>query len=162
MKYISIDLETTGIDSETCDIVEFGAIIDDLENQLPLDQLPQFHAYVCKNNYSGEPFALSMHPTIFRRIATREQGYLYVSPEKLGQVFKEFLFKNGYKEEHDRISINVAGKNFASFDNLFLKKNVNFSKHVQIRARILDPSMLYMTIHDEKLPSEMLVQNAMI
>lgn len=153
MKYVSIDLETTGLDPETCQIIEFGAVVDDLSNPKPINQLPTFHAYICQNNYIGEPYALSMHPKIFRRIAEREQGYLYVSPEKLGYVFKEFLIGIGFEEKYDKVTITAAGKNFASFDNLFLRKYSSFSKHVQIRNRVIDPSVLYMTVLDEKLPS---------
>ena len=94
MKYVSIDLETTGLDPETCDIIEIGAVIDDLEARgeqgearLPIKDLPKFHAYVVKESYQGEPYALSMHPKIFKRIATKEDGYLYLQPEEVGKVF---------------------------------------------------------------------------
>ncbi len=32
MRYVSIDIETLGLDPTCCDIVEFGAVIDDLES----------------------------------------------------------------------------------------------------------------------------------
>ena len=34
MKYCSIDLETTGLNPKTSDIIEFGAVLDDLEKLL--------------------------------------------------------------------------------------------------------------------------------
>ena len=78
MQYVSIDIETTGLDEYTCDTIEFGAIIDNLNFQKPFDELPKFHAYVVLPRYQGEPYALSMHAEIFRRIANREEPYEYL------------------------------------------------------------------------------------
>ena len=41
MKYISIDLETTGLSSETCEVIEFGAVLDDLTTLQPIESLPK-------------------------------------------------------------------------------------------------------------------------
>ena len=158
MKYISIDLETTGLDPEKDDIIEFGAALDDLSNPKPLEELPRFHAYVCKDSYRGSPFALSMHPTIFRRIAKREEGYNYLYPNTLGISFLNFLVSNGYElaekkgKKIKRTTINVAGKNFGSFDLQFLKFQTNFSSSVRIRSRLLDPGVLCVEKGDEALP----------
>lgn len=138
MKYVSIDLETSGLDPETCDIIEIGAVIDDLEVSRPIKGLPRFHAYVVKESYRGEPYALSMHPEIFKRIATRAEGYQYLAPEEVGKAFFEFLRENGLDG-----TITAAGKNFASFDAKFLKKLPDFEEEVKIRHRVIDPAMLY-------------------
>ena len=37
MKYASIDIETTGLDPETCAIIEIGIILDDLAERKPVD-----------------------------------------------------------------------------------------------------------------------------
>jgi len=153
MRYVSIDLETTGLNEDTCDIIEFGAVLDDLANPKPLDSLPSFHCYFFQDKYSGEPFALSMHPIIFRRIANREPGYTYMSATKFGYAFRRFLVENGYEEKHDMVTINAAGKNFAAFDLQFLKRKTDLSKHVQIRHKILDPAILYYRHDDISLPS---------
>ena len=97
MKYVSIDLETTGLDPENNDIIEFGAVIDDLRDMKPVEELPRFHAYIVKDEYKGQPYALSMHPTIFRRIATREEGYNYLYPNTLGKAFLDFLVEHGFE-----------------------------------------------------------------
>ena len=152
MRYISIDIESTGLDPLTCDIIEFGAVLDDLSNPQPLENLPRFHTYVCKDMYKGQPYALSMHPKIFRRIAEREAGYNYTYPNNLGKAFKDFLLQNGYEEEKGKIvRINVAGKNFAAFDLQFLKQT-NFTDSVRISSRILDPAILFFNKNDERLP----------
>ena len=64
MKYVSIDIETTGINKDFCDIIEFGAIIEDTENQKSYDQSPKFHRYLKPprpEGYRGELYAINMH-----------------------------------------------------------------------------------------------------
>ena len=155
MIYVSCDIETTGLDPKKHDIVEIGAVIDDLSTQRPIDSLPVFHCYVLPpdgNNYTGSPFALSMHPTIFRRIANRDKEYTYVHPNKVGFSFKKFLLNNGYVAEHDMVTINAAGKNFAAFDLQFLQEKTDITKHVNIRHRIIDPAILYVKDGDDAVP----------
>ena len=152
MKFISIDIETVGLDTVNCDILEFGAVLDDLGNPLPLENLPKYHTYFIKDKYLGEPFALAMHQEIFKRISERREGYTYLSAEKFGYSFKKFLLDNGYLTEKDRITVNVAGKNFSSFDLQFLKNKTDFCKHIQVSARVLDPAILYYQKGDIRLP----------
>jgi hypothetical protein len=91
----------TGTDPLVNDIIEFGAVLDDLDLRMPIDSLPKFHCYLVKDSYCGEPYALSMHPTIFRRIAERgleenRRKYSYLTANSLGNSFKKFLLNNGY------------------------------------------------------------------
>lgn len=157
LRVVSIDIETSGLCPQNCDILEFGAVLDDLSNQRPIHMLPTFHCYFVKDEYKGEPFALSMHPTIFRRIAERgeeanRKKYNYFSAEKFGNAFKTFLLKNGYETEHDKITINAAGKNFGSFDLQFLKHKTDFLKHINVRSRIFDPGILFLDGDDDAIP----------
>ena len=153
MKYISIDLETTGLNPKTNDILEFGAVLDDLTQQKPLDELPRFHAYIRMEEYTGQPYALSMHPQILRKIATREEPYQYLVPNSLGKMFQRFLVKNGYELEKGRfVRINVAGKNFGTFDLRFLDEQTNFRDSIRISHKILDPGILYLNYGDETIP----------
>lgn len=155
MKYCSIDIETTGISVDNCDIIEFGAILDDLTDIVPIETLPQWHCYFIQDTYRGEPYALSMHPHIFKRIAKREEGYNYCTATSFGYEFKTFLLDNGYDAVHDKVTINAAGKNFGAFDLQFLKRKTNIEKHVKISHKILDPAMLYIQKGDMSLPSTM-------
>jgi len=156
MRLVSIDLEMTGLNPDTCDILEFGAVLDDLENPLPLDELPRFHCYFLPmgegNTFRGEPYALSMHPNIFLRIDKREPPYTYLSPKKIGNKFKNFLLDNDYEEERGKVYINVAGKNFGNCDLNFLNKQTDLDRHVHIRHTILDPGTLYMEKEDKQIP----------
>jgi hypothetical protein len=52
------------------------------------------------------------------------------------------------------ITINVAGKNFGTFDKLFLDQLPWFKKLVRIRQRILDPAILMVDwVNDSSLPN---------
>jgi hypothetical protein len=152
MKYISADIETLGLDLR-CGIIEFGAVIDDLSNPLPLEELPRFHCYIVQKQYVGEPYAMSMHSKILKRIDDREEGFNYIYPSKLGLFFKKFLVKQGFLEKKGRVVANVAGKNFMSFDDRFLEEHTDFHKHVQFRSRVLDPAPLFYEPGDLTLPS---------
>jgi hypothetical protein len=152
MIYVSCDIETLGLDT-SCNIIEFGAVVDDLNNQLPLEKLPKFHCYLIQDKYIGEPFAMSMHSEILKRIAKREEGYSYLYPSQLGNNFKKFLLENNFEEKKGKITINIAGKNFMSFDSKFLEKHTDMSKHVIFRSRVLDPAVLYFQKGDTSLPS---------
>lgn len=146
-RFVSIDIETTGLDPETCDVIEIGAVIDDW--LVPIETQPTFHTYIKRDQYKGQSFALSMHPTIFRRIATQEEGYQYLYPNeaivKLGLWMKgngAYIPDPEYPEREARAV--VAGKNFASFDDPFLRKLSNsFDEYVKYHHRIIDPAMLY-------------------
>lgn len=113
MKYISIDIETTGLNPETCDVLEVGAYLEDTTNPLPREELPFWHRYIWKENYRGEPFALAMNVNIFKKILEQrkkwmdgETGLEITSPEGLAFSFSMFLEVNGC----DDTRMVVAGK----------------------------------------------------
>jgi len=112
MTYVSVDIETTGLNPENCQVLEIGAVIDD--GVTPIEDCPTFHCYVDHGLILGEPFAVSMHPTILRRIATHEEGYTYLRPWEVASRFHDFLKEHGLDPENEKIV--VAGKNYASFD----------------------------------------------
>lgn len=154
MRYISIDCETTGLDIDNCNIIEFGAVIEDTNDLLALDKLPTFHRYLLPpegtGRYTGEPYALSMHSEIFELIATKAEG---INPLHLGSDFFNWLKEQGLvKKEGDPIT--VAGKNFPSFDLQFLRKLRRFSPPVRFNHRFIDPAMLYwQPLTDSRLPN---------
>lgn len=144
--FVSVDIETTGLDPDTCQTIEIGAVIDDwLE---PLRNPPTFHCYVKQDMYRGQPMALSMHSTIFRRIATQEEPFDYLYPTEAAKQLGTWMRENGAyhpdPENPDREArAVVAGKNFASFDDKFLRQLPHFDEHVKYHHRILDPAMLF-------------------
>ena len=144
--YVSIDIETTGIDYDYCQILEFGAVIDDWVT--PLDKLPRFHAYLIHDRIQGEPFALAMNAEILRRIANRNKpecaDYTFIEPSKLAGMFQ--FWANSYDvfcAGHSGKSLVPSGKNFAGFDRPFLKRLPEWSERVNVLHRCIDPAMLY-------------------
>ena len=152
MRYVSIDCEMTGLNVEDHDILEFGAVIDNLADPQPIEDLPRYHCYFVKDTYSGSAGALAMHPIIFNRIDKREAGYTYISPMKFGNHFKTFLLEHGFSEKSGRVVINAAGKNFGRKDAAFLEKHTDLHKHVRIRTCLMDPAILFYKEGDTSLP----------
>lgn len=150
MKYLSVDIETTGLDPETCDIIEFAAILEDTENPLSFDQLHKFHCYFIPKFgvFQGEPYALSLHFTPFRRIADRTPGFNYIKYDDFVQLFMQWLHVIKLEDK-----ITFAGKNFSAFDLQFLKGLLNW-KQIKYHHRALDPGILYWNPKtDVELPS---------
>jgi DNA polymerase III alpha subunit (gram-positive type) len=138
--YVSIDTETTGLDRDNHMLLEVGAVIDDWVT--PIDELPTFHCYVDHaEDLVGSPYALSMHPTILRRIATHEEGWDYLEPDCVAGLFDEWLMENGI--DSDQHHITAAGKNFDSFDRQFLRRLPYWQANVKTQHRSIDPGNLY-------------------
>jgi DNA polymerase III epsilon subunit-like protein len=142
LSYVAVDIETTGLNPDTCQILELGAVFEDWSQ--PMAKLPTFHRYIAHNTVTGDPFALQMNATCLKKIATRTPGDLdFCLIQDLFWQFRQWLQECGW---YDKIT--PAGKNFANFDYQFLKKcGFNIFLH-----RTLDPTTLYWQPEDEKLP----------
>jgi oligoribonuclease (3'-5' exoribonuclease) len=157
-RFVAIDLETTGLDAEKCQIIEIGAVIDDWLT--PLELKPTFHCYVKRAMYTVQPHAAGMHETIWKRIATEEEGYLYLYPGDAAKALGNWMEQNGAyvidPENPEREArATVVGKNFASFDDRFLRRLPRFDEHVKYHHRILDPGSLFWNpLIDVKLPGQ--------
>jgi len=101
--------------------------------------------------------------------------YTYLQPDDVAKEFFDFLWRNqiGYELDFSKtvrmidkkpypvfggntkpIVINVAGKNFGTFDKLFLEKLPWWKKLIQPKQRVLDPAILCCDWYtDESLPS---------
>jgi oligoribonuclease (3'-5' exoribonuclease) len=156
MKYVSIDIETLGLDPDVCDVIEFGAVIEDLEDIKPIDTLPTCHCYVTMPNdvYRGNIHAMKVHAKgdMFEKISSRTPGYNYVPHDMLGEFFFNWLVAQGMtKGWPDKII--VGGKNFMGFDMRFLRRLPNFEDWVKFHHRAIDPAPMYMRADDKDVPS---------
>jgi oligoribonuclease (3'-5' exoribonuclease) len=154
MIYVSIDIETLGLDPKVHDIVEFGAVIDDLANPQPLYKLPRFHAFFEKENYFGNSFCMALHKRIWDAINKNEGNIIEI--EDLMYGFSNFLAKNGvpFDEKKQKYVVNPAGKNFAGFDWQFLKEQIPADKwaDVTFKHRAIDPGILFLRPDDTEVP----------
>jgi len=144
MPYVSIDIETTGLDPATCQILEIGAIYDDGGS---VDGLPIFHKYVGHDCYVGDAYALAMNAKILKRLSGKWDNCV-LEPDQVADAFLEWLAKCGW----DGSALTPAGKNYSSFDKQFLDRLPGW-KNIKLRHRALDPSILYWRAStDEALP----------
>lgn len=162
MKYISIDIETSGLNPDTCQILSLGAIVEDTENILSYEECPKFYAIIPSDNITGEPFALNMNKDLIEAISIYNKAKnqserdgiseyynaKFILEENLLFNLENFLEKNGF----DSNAKLVAGANFA-FDRSFLSKFKGFKK-LNLGRRPLEPSHYYVDWKEDKiLPS---------
>lgn len=146
VRYVSIDIETLGLNIQKCDVIEFGAVIETMEIDdkgvmfMPiLHELPTFQCYFTKddNLYVGEPYAMWMNQEILKRIADRRPGFTYMPIDMLDECFATWL------HEHDMEGrIVIAGKNVQGFDLPFLQR-FGFGKMFKMDHRVIDPGTLF-------------------
>ena len=180
MKYLSIDIETSGLDPENNQILSIGAIVEDTDNKLSFDEIPKFHVCILADQLIGSPFALQMNRELIESMVhyqTAEDqdekndlvnmtGMIFLHKEDVVTLFYNFLYKNGFvkSDETDNftgltskmkpVTINVAGKNFGTFDKLFLERLPRWKQAIRIRQRIIDPSILFIDWKtDNAMPS---------
>lgn len=196
MKYISIDLETTGLDPERFRILSIGAIIEDTTDPKSFEEIPKFHVGILQKEVIGSLFAIDMNRDLISTISkyqnakTEEEkfsieqktGMKFLEQDEAIMEFFRFLWDhmmtglksreieslftgdlprqivNGkiYPSPYEGMSIthlNVAGKNFGTFDKLFLEKIPLWNLLFKIRHRIIDPSILFVDWNsDSSLP----------
>jgi len=181
MKYISIDIETTGLDPDTCNVLSIGAIIEDSANPLPYEECPKFHAAITRHELYGSPRAITMNAELIANIGsymepatphTRAElafktGMYFLNPGEVVEAFYEFLYLNGIVDNltidytgpwktglsgksipalssrMKPVTITCAGKNFSTFDKLFLERLPRWQQAIRIKQRVLDPAILY-------------------
>ena len=163
MKYVSIDIETSGLNPETCQILEFAAVIDDTDKIGRLADLPRFHVRFKLNDpFVGEPYALNLNKTLIEKIKLKDESECrIIDTHELCFQLTNFLELNNFKYSEDpncaavrKITETVvpAGKNFLGFDKKFLDKIGAFTL-IKLSHRAIDPSVLYWMPHDTNLPS---------
>ena len=148
MRYVSLDLETTSLHPGNGQILEIGAVVDDLSNPLPLDQLSVYHKYVTNKDMIiiGELQSIAMNGGIFKSIVDNLGTDLVIDENELSVDFENWLV-------HQKISkVTFGGKNFGMFDSKFLDRlpgwdDVNYSH------RALDVGSMYVTKEDEQIPN---------
>ena len=191
MKYVSIDIETTGLDPINNKILSIGAIVEDTENKLPFEELPKFHVAILHNEIVGSPYAINMNKDLIEAIVhyqsaesqdekndlVQMHGMQFLPVDKVVEAFFHFLHDNGLSGIDlqkmmgatvtivngksypilgtlNPASITAAGKNFGTFDKLFLEQLPRWKQAIRLKQRIIDPSILMVDWkNDNALPS---------
>ncbi len=140
LMYCSIDIETTGLNVDKHQVLEFGAVLWLNDDVL---QCPTFESVVKpEGDIVGHPYALQMNASLLRRIADGEG----VPLSNVCLDFQSWLFQ--YGAEHG--SVIAIGKNFGSFDLQFLRRCPMWPKAL-FSYRSLDVGSMYAT--REGIPS---------
>lgn len=95
MRYISIDIETTGLDPEFNQILSIGAVIEDTLNPLPFEELPKFHAVIKRESVYGSIFALNLNKDLIQAM----KDYSEARTKELKQEVEESFGAKFYEED---------------------------------------------------------------
>lgn len=148
IRFLSIDIETTGLDESFCQILEIGMVLGDLTDT-PVDELPFFNRRLYYDRVVGEPFALWLNYKLIGEMANRvsmPDFFEYIHPDSLWSHLTLWMEAHGIYGEKQT----VAGKNFASFDRRFLVKLPRWNASA-FHHRTIDPGMLFWNPSDDKV-----------
>ncbi|MBJ6144045.1 hypothetical protein [Hymenobacter sp. BT559] len=164
MRYVSIDLEMSGPDPLRHQVLELAAVVEDTKRAAatPLAELPAFRRAVRHPEICGTAGALALNAGLLRELAdkTKLTAPDICRPDELLPQLREFLLANGFRpNKKDCLSVVMAGKNFATFDLLFLRQLPGWSTLLKAEPAVLDPAAFYLNWHkDSRLPTMLICQ----
>jgi len=157
MRYISIDVETTGLDPTLHSVIEVGAVVENTEFFNPVEALPTFRALIWRDSCVWSLVPIQMHTGIIEVLAKvdpqiihdgdiqLECGAVITTPERFAKLFDCFIMEHFSQER-----ATVAGKNFNAFDRPFLEQ---LYPDLPFRHRVLDPAMMFVDWSKDRAPS---------
>jgi oligoribonuclease (3'-5' exoribonuclease) len=148
MRYVSIDIETTGLDPDVHQILELAMVIEDTEQYTrPIDRLPHAVIRIQHDPIIAHPVALKMNAGLIQHI--HEHGGLYKSHVRVAVA--------GWLRKHnigtDENPLVVAGKNVNGFDLRFIRRLPG--PDWPIHHRVLDPAMYFIDWTVDDVPPDM-------
>jgi len=109
MKYISVDIETTGLDPEKNKVISVAAIIEDTETKLPFNECPKFNVAILQNELIGSARALTINKELISEIADYQDAndetrklidsrsdYKFIMEDDVAKEFYWWLDENGF------------------------------------------------------------------
>ena len=108
MIYVSIDIETTGLDNDNSQTLSIGLVVEDTNNLKPFDELPKLEVAIIRERLDGEIFALNMNRDLIsdilsyklakttedRKEIERRTGREYLYEEDVTKRIFHFLYDN--------------------------------------------------------------------
>lgn len=150
--YVSIDIETTGID-EKCHVLQISAVYDDLKS--PISQLKTIDLPIkYKVLTHCEPYAMGMNAELLKKMMSKD--FKTYTPIEAANALLEFLESvQEVNEKGNKRKIVLAGKNVASFDiprlrNFFGDPRVNLFDGL-LHYKTLDVGSLYFDVFKENV-----------
>jgi oligoribonuclease len=133
MKYVSLDIKTTGLNPREDQVIEFAMVIEDTENIQPLKELPHIVCSIKHARVEGSFYAINMNHGLIKY--AQESG---IPPFMAWVRAYRFLKDNGLYE--DGAKPFIAGKNVGGFDLQFLPVHLTDTFH----HRTIDPGSVFM------------------
>ena len=155
MRYVSLDLETSGPHPQRHQVLELAAVIEDSRRPLPLAELPAFRRVVRHPEYVGTAGALALNARLLVELADKTPNSELCTPDELLPQLREFLLLHGFRPDRNGcVAVTMAGKNVASYDLGFLKELPGYGALVRADPAMLDPAAFYLNWRkDSRLPS---------
>lgn len=162
MKYVALDIETSDLVPHPNNVLTLS-LVADIDQGLPIKELPCLNLLFLQQPESTSDFALAMNKDIFiaRAIATgttadRAKSMFDIDAaqcilseykcvldwHEAYPLIKDFVAQHGTKT--------LAGKNVASFDLQFMPMQVK----KLFGHRCLDPGSMYVRYDDAKIPDQ--------
>ena len=134
----SIDVETSGLDPATSDLLSVGLVIFNTNTTFLAPIITQ-EWLVDHDHIKGHPIALKINANLIQRISNNEgTGIQTISRELYCYL------------EQRNCRLTFAGKNFSSFDNEFLKRHMPQWSDIRMLGghRTLDPGSMFAIASD--------------
>ncbi len=157
MRYVSLDLETSGSDPVRHQVLELAAVVEDTKRPRPLEELPAFRRLLTHAEIGGTPGALVLNARLLAELADPALGppAERCPPAEVLPQLRAFLLAQGFRPDpKDRVRFVLAGKNVAVFDLLFLQRLPGWGTIIKSEPAVIDPALLYLNWRkDSRLPS---------
>lgn len=174
MRYVSLDLETTGLRPDHDQILQVAMVLEDTDRcDVPVEALPCFTCLVSYSfGYAGQPYALALNADLLRALAdvrdptSDDQNATGVSLR--GSAAQVYGAARWEREAVDWLKgytagkkITVAGKNAAGFDLPFIREH-HLRRSIDeddadlsglFLHRVLDPGSVFFDPTRATLPS---------
>jgi DNA polymerase III alpha subunit (gram-positive type) len=144
MKIFSIDLETTGLNPKSDQILQIGCVY--FNSLHPFDSREKKSWIVKWDRIAGHPRALTMNQELIKIIDQNPDQCYYLQHAMSGLT--DFI-RSKFDSDIPKVKFTAAGKNFASFDNLFL----HWPEICKPHHRSLDPGAMYVRSLDDAPPT---------
>ena len=157
MRYVSLDLETSGSDPLRHQVLELAAVVEDTKRPRPLAELPAFRRLLIHAEIVGTPGALVLNARLLAELAAPPlpPPTERCTPAEVLPQLREFLVTQGFRpDDKDLVRFVLAGKNVAVFDLLFLQQLPGWGTIIKSEPAVIDPALLYLNWRkDSRLPS---------
>ncbi len=160
MLFLSIDIETTGLDKDRDQILHVAAVLEDTETRPlpPVEELPFFERALKHDRITGNVHALTMNADLIRAMSTSAGEHVFHNGRDVPLLegsnwwtyFIMWLDEQFPREalvQHPKIT--VAGKNAAGFDLPFILSALGESLDGMFHHRVVDPGSVAMGRHPE-------------